>query len=61
KLAIRTGLGIKKARLIRQGAQQFLETEQKVINEARKVAGDEREATAKRVAAEEAAKPKAEG
>ncbi len=40
KLAIRTGLGIKKARLIRQGAQHFLETEQKVINEARKVAAD---------------------
>ncbi|GAC1351305.1 MAG: hypothetical protein NVSMB1_03040 [Polyangiales bacterium] len=40
KLAIRTGLGIKKARLIRQGAQQFLDTEQKVINEARKSAVD---------------------
>jgi N utilization substance protein A len=38
KLAIRTGLGIKKARLIRQGAQHFLETEQKVIDAARKSA-----------------------
>src|SRR5262249_6792118 len=38
KLAIRTGLGIKKARLIRQGAQHFLDTESKAIVEARKSA-----------------------
>ena len=38
KLAIRTGLGIKKARLIRQGAQHFLDTESKAIAEARKSA-----------------------
>jgi N utilization substance protein A len=36
KLAIKTGFGIKKARVIRQGAQQFLEMEQKVFSEARK-------------------------
>jgi N utilization substance protein A len=36
KLAIKTGLGIKKARLIRLGAQHFLETEQKVFAESKK-------------------------
>jgi len=35
RLAIRTGLGIKKARLIRQGAQYFVDSEQKVLEAAR--------------------------
>jgi N utilization substance protein A len=35
RLAIRTGLGIKKARLIKQGAQYFVESEQKVLEAAR--------------------------
>ena len=35
KLAIRTGLGIKKARSIRQGARDFLDSEQKVLERAR--------------------------
>ncbi len=35
KLAIRTGLGIKKARTIRQGAQFFIESELKVLENAR--------------------------
>jgi len=35
KLAIRTGLGIKKARAIRQGAQYFIENEQKLFEAAR--------------------------
>ncbi len=36
KLAIKTGLGIKKARVIKQGAEHFLGTESKVIEAARK-------------------------
>lgn len=36
KLAIKTGLGIKKARVIKQGAEQFLQNEWKVIDSARK-------------------------
>ena len=47
RLAIRTGLGIKKARSIRQGAQYFVDSEQKVLEQAR--------AEAKRAAAEAAA------
>ncbi len=35
RLAIRTGLGIKKARLIKQGAQYFVDSEQKVLEAAR--------------------------
>ena len=35
KLAIRTGFGIKKARTIRQGAQFFTDSEQKVLESAR--------------------------
>lgn len=38
RLAIRTGLGIKKARLIKQGAQYFVESEQKVLEAARQEA-----------------------
>jgi N utilization substance protein A len=38
KLAIKTGLGIKKARAIKQGADHFLTNESKVIEAARKVA-----------------------
>jgi N utilization substance protein A len=37
KLAIKTGLGIKKARAIKQGAEQFLSNESKLIESARKV------------------------
>ena len=46
RLAIRTGLGIKKARLIKQGARDFIDSEQKVLDAAR--------AEAKRAAAEAA-------
>ncbi len=35
RLAIRTGLGIKKARSIRTGAQYFVDSEQKVLEQAR--------------------------
>jgi N utilization substance protein A len=35
KLAIRTGLGIKKARAIKQGAQYFVENEHKLFEAAR--------------------------
>jgi transcription termination/antitermination protein NusA len=35
KLAIKTGLGIKKARAIKQGAQSFLDNEHKVLEHAR--------------------------
>ena len=38
KLAIKTGLGIKKARALKQGAEQFLASEWKVIDAARKSA-----------------------
>ncbi len=38
KLAIKTGLGIKKARAIKQGAEHFLGSESKVIEAARKQA-----------------------
>jgi N utilization substance protein A len=38
RLAIRTGLGIKKARAIKQGAEHFLTNESKLIDAARKVA-----------------------
>ena len=38
RLAIRSGLGIKKARQIRQGAQYFVESEQKVLEQARQEA-----------------------
>ena len=47
RLAIRSGLGIKKARAIKQGARDFVESEQKVLDAAR--------ADARRAAAE--AKP----
>jgi N utilization substance protein A len=50
KLAIKTGLGIKKARAIKQGAEQFMSSESKAIDAAR------REAIAK---AREAAQPSA--
>src|SRR5262245_17977203 len=46
RLAIRTGLGIKKARAIKQGARDFVDSEQKVLEAAR--------ADAKRAAAEAA-------
>ena len=36
KLAIKTGLGIKKARAIKQGAEHFLQHEAKVIDSARR-------------------------
>ena len=48
KLAIKTGLGIKKARAIKQGAEHFLSSEFKVIESARKEAvkaAKEREAS----------------
>ena len=35
RLAIRSGLGIKKARAIKQGARDFVESEQKVLEAAR--------------------------
>jgi N utilization substance protein A len=35
RLAIRTGLGIKKARAIKQGARDFVDSEQKVLDAAR--------------------------
>ena len=38
KLAIKTGLGIKKARAIKQGAEHFLSHEAKVIDTARRAA-----------------------
>jgi N utilization substance protein A len=38
RLAIKTGLGIKKARAIKQGAEHFLANESKLIDAARKVA-----------------------
>ena len=38
KLAIKTGLGIKKARAIKQGAEHFLSSESKVIEAARREA-----------------------
>jgi transcription termination/antitermination protein NusA len=38
KLAIKTGLGIKKARAIKQGAEHFLSSESKVIEQARREA-----------------------
>jgi N utilization substance protein A len=38
RLAIKTGLGIKKARAIKQGAEHFLTSESKLIDAARKVA-----------------------
>jgi N utilization substance protein A len=50
KLAIKTGLGIKKARAIKQGASEFMSSESKAIEAAR------REAVAK---AREAAQPSA--
>jgi N utilization substance protein A len=49
KLAIKTGLGIKKARAIKQGAEHFTASKSKVIEAARKVAAraaKEREAEA---------------
>ncbi len=46
KLAIRTGLGIKKARAIKQGAEHFLTTESKVIDAARKKAAAQAQASA---------------
>src|SRR5580692_8589344 len=49
RLAIRTGLGIKKARAIRQGAREFVDSEQKVLDaaraEARRAAADAARAT----------------
>ena len=48
KLAIKTGLGIKKARAIKQGAEHFLSSESKVIEAAR------REAKAAKAAADAA-------
>ncbi len=53
RLAIRTGLGIKKARQVQAGAGYFLESEAREIEVARA-------AWAARMAAEEQAKPKAE-
>src|SRR5690606_25867592 len=38
KLAIKTGLGIKKARALKQGAEQFLQNEWRQIDAARKAA-----------------------
>ena len=38
KLAIKTGLGIKKARAIKQGSEYFLNTESKVIEASRRAA-----------------------
>jgi N utilization substance protein A len=35
RMAIRTGLGIKKARAIKQGARDFVDSEQKVLDAAR--------------------------
>jgi N utilization substance protein A len=42
KLAIKTGLGIKKARVIKQGAEHFLSNESKVIEAARKEAASKK-------------------
>jgi N utilization substance protein A len=49
KLAIKTGLGIKKARAIKQGAEHFLSSESKVIEAARREAA---KAAKERVVAE---------
>ena len=38
KLAIKTGLGIKKARALKQGAEQFMQREWKQLEAARKAA-----------------------
>ena len=46
KLAIKTGLGIKKARAIKQGAEHFLSSESKVIEAARKEAAKKAAAAA---------------
>ena len=58
RLAIRSGLGIKKARLISQGAQYFVGSEQKVLEaaraEARKVAAVEAAAAAENPTPDEA-------
>lgn len=55
RLAIRTGLGIKKARLIQQGAQHFLDHEAREIDAARvKFAAEAAEAAAEAAAAEPA-------
>jgi N utilization substance protein A len=48
RLAIRSGLGIKKARAIKQGAREFVESEQKVMDagraDARRVASEAKQA-----------------
>ena len=57
KLAIKTGLGIKKARALKQGAEQFLQNEWRPIDAARKSAAATAAATA--AAAQEAEAPTA--
>ena len=47
KLAIKTGLGIKKARAIKQGAEHFLSSESKVIEAARRETAKAAKAAAK--------------
>src|SRR6185295_6902063 len=47
RLAIRTGLGIKKARAIKQGAREFMDSEQKVLEAARAEARRVADAAAK--------------
>jgi N utilization substance protein A len=46
RLAIRTGLGIKKARQIQQGAEYFLKSEAREIEEARAQLAAQRAAAA---------------
>ena len=57
KLAIKTGLGIKKARALKQGAEQFVQNEWRQIDAARKTAA----ATAAAAAAAAAAEAKVDG
>ena len=54
KLAIKTGLGIKKARALKQGAEQFVQNEWRQIDAARKTAAAAAAATAAAAAAAEA-------
>jgi N utilization substance protein A len=53
KLAIKTGLGIKKARAIKQGADHFLNSEAKAIEAARREARAAQESTAQSAVAKE--------
>lgn len=59
RLAIRTGLGLKKARQIKQGARDFIESEMKVIEAARAEAAARAQAAAAEAAPTEGAGPEA--